>query len=392
MYDFKTLVKRDVQGSNKWALMKQQKPNVGDDIAPLSVADCDLVMAPEIVAGLKQYVSEMVFGYTRPTSAYYEAVIGWFQRRHQWTIEKEWIVQSPGVVAAIYNVIGAFTKENEGVIIMSPVYYPFTTSIEKQNRKVVKNPLINQDGYYTIDFDDLEKKAADANNKLLILCSPHNPVGRVWTLDELTKIYEICVKHQVLILSDEIHCDIIMPSHQHTMFGLVAKGAMKHCLIATAPSKSFNIAGLQTSNLIIGDETLRKTYQDYMAKTAWHGLNAVGIKACEIAYNKAEAWFEAFMSLIVTNRQVFEDFIKQHLPMIKITPLEGTYLQWFDCSALGLSDQELNEFLVQRCDLFLDPGSMFGPEGQQFQRMNLATPTHILQAALQRLKDGVDQL
>lgn len=389
MYDFKTVVRRDAQGSSKWKLMTQHNNHLDPSIVPLSVADTDMVMAPEIVQGLKDYLEVMVLGYTGLTQSYYDAVIGWFKKRHNWDVEASWIVESPGVVNALFNLVAAFTKVNEGVIIMPPVYYPFRSSIEKQDRVVVENELIYKDHGYSINFEDLLEKAQDPNNTLLILCSPHNPVGRVWTKEELTKIAEICYDNNVLVISDEIHFDLILPGFKHTVFSQVSDKAYKNSIIATAPSKTFNLAGLQTSNLVIANPELKATFKQYMDKTPFHALNAIGPKACEIAYTQCDAWLEEFLALIETNRRVFKEFIESKIPAIKVIELQGTYLQWFDCTELGYDDETLNKILIDTCNLYLDAGNLFGASGTQFQRINIACPTHVLQDALIRLEEGI---
>ncbi|QIK68851.1 pyridoxal phosphate-dependent aminotransferase [Erysipelothrix sp. HDW6C] len=391
MYDFKTVINRTEQGSAKWRGMMSAKKDIDPSVMPLSVADTDFVMAPEIVKGLQSYLETMVLGYTLLTPSYYEAVIGWFKRRHNWDVKQEWIVESPGVVTALFNAVGAFTEENDGVVIMQPVYYPFKMSIENQKRRAVETNLIVEEGIYRIDYNDLDLKTQDPSVKMLILCSPHNPVGRVWLREELLAVHEICVRNNVLVVSDEIHFDLIMPGHQHVVFSTLNESAAQNTIVATAPSKTFNLAGLQTSNLVIANPVIRKQYRDYVSLQGFHALNALGPKACEIAYNECEGWLDEFVGLIDTNRRLFKSFIETNIPEIIVYPLEGTYLQWFNCEGLGMSDSELNRFMVENCQLFLDAGNMFGSQGEQFQRINIACPTDKLQEALERLYAGVKE-
>lgn len=385
MYDFKTTVNRLSQGSSKWKLMLEENPNVSKDIIPFSVADTDLVHPPELIEPLKDFLDKAVLGYTLGTSEYYQSVKKWMKNRHNWDIDTEWIVQSPGVIAALYNTIQAFTNKNEGVIIMSPVYYPFKTSILNSNRNLVDVPLICKNESYKINYDLLEEKAKDINNKLLILCSPHNPVGRVWTKEELVKVSDICLKHNVLILSDEIHFDLIMPGHEHTVLATISKNIEQNSIICTAPSKSFNLAGMQTSNIIIPNSELRQKYVNFTEKNGFHSINILGQKTCEIAYNNCEDWLDEFVHLINHNHIELKKYLNEHLPQIKVFDLEGTYLQWMDFNSLGLSPSDLEVFLKQEAELFFDEGYIFGEEGEGFERMNIACPTDVMLKALERL-------
>lgn len=392
MYDFKTLVKRDVQGSSKWLMMKNLKDDVSDDVSPFSVADSDIKMAPEIIEGLKEYLDEMILGYTIPLDSYYQAIIDWNLRRHDFLIEKDWIVTTPGVVKAIGDIIEAFTLENDGVIIMPPVYHYFHKIIGNLNRAVVNNPLTETDGYYTIDYEGLEKLAAVATNKILLFCSPHNPVGRVWKKDELLKVLEIAERHDLIIISDEIHNDLIMPNQKHYLLASINEIGANRTITALSPSKSFNLAGLKTSNLIVKNPQLRETLNNQLAKTAGNGLSAIGPKALELAYNHAEAWFEEFLKLIETNYLMAKDFIEENLPMLKVSDLEGTYLLWVNMKALGFKEPELNEFLINKCEFFIDSGLKFGEPGEGYIRINLASPTETLKTALKRLEKGIKSL
>lgn len=389
MYDFSTLPDRRSCGSEKWSAMQKLNDNLPKDVIPLSVADMELAIAPEITAGLKDFLTDLVPGYTMPTKTYFEAVCGWMLRRHDYKVNAEWIVPSPGVVPALFNAVRAFTKENDGVIIMTPVYYPFYRAAEKNGRRIVINPLLKKGNTYKIDFEDLAKKAARRENKMLILCSPHNPVGRVWTEDELRQISDICLKNDVLVVADEIHSDIIMPGFKHTVFASVSEKAADNCLICTAPSKTFNLAGLQVSNIIIKNEELRRKFIDAGMQTGYGNLNIMAYKACELAYNKCEAWLNELLVHLDNNRKIVESFMKNNLPQIKLTKLEGTYLQWWDCRALGMNKDELESFMTKKALLFLDEGYIFGPEGRGFERINLACPSSLLEAALLRLKKAL---
>ena len=385
-YDFETLVNRSNKGSSKWEGMKEIKSDVGDDIVPLSVADVDFKLAPEIQAGLIEFLqNDPIFGYTVAKDEYYQSVIDWMQDKYNYHIEKDWIVVSDGIVPALGDGVAAFTKESDGVIIFTPVYYPFYKAIENNGRKLVKCPLINENNHYEIDFDKFEQVAKQPENTLLILCSPHNPVGRVWTKDELTKLGQICLENNVTILSDEIHEDLTMPGHQHTPIATISEEIENITVTCTAPSKSFNIAGLQGSNIIIKNPELKEKFVAQQAKKGFHTLNTISFEATRLAYTKGDAWLKEFKELIYQNYLLVVDFINKKLPKVKVLPLEGTYLVWLDFRAYGLTYQELEQKMIN-ADLYLDEGYVFGDEGQGFERVNIATPTKVLQAALERLE------
>ncbi len=388
-YDFTTVVDRNNTGCSKWEQMKGWNPNVSPGVIPFSVADMELKNPPEIIEGLKKYIDTAILGYTMPTDCYLEAVCGWMKKRHYWSIKKEWIVGSPGVVNAFFMAIKALTDEGDGIIIQPPVYYPFYAAIEANRRTLVKNPLAFNGSTYVIDYDDLEQKARDPRNKVLLFCSPHNPVGRVWTPDELGRIGEICLRHQVLIISDEIHFDLIMPGHQHTVFATLSEELANHMIVCTAPSKTFNLAGLQTSNIIIPNPRIRSRFLQAMKSNGFFSLNILGYKACEIAYTQCEQWLEQLLALIYYNHLELKRFIAENIPLIKVFDLEGTYLQWMDFKGLGLNQHELEKFMHFEAQVFCDEGYIFGEEGAGFERMNLACPTIVLLEALERLAAAV---
>ena len=384
-YDFETLVDRSQHGSGKWNGMREKKPDLSQGIVPFSVADMEFKNPPEIAQGLKQYMDTHILGYTSPTQEYLDTVCAWMEKRHHWHIEPEWIVGTHGVVEALLFSVKAFCQPGDGVIVFTPVYYPFYMAIENHNCEIVRCPLAYENTAYSIDFDLLEKLAADENNKMLILCSPHNPVGRVWTPEELARICDICRTHGVRILSDEIHFDIIMPGFEHTVIHNAARPE-DHIIVCTAPSKTFNLAAMQTSNIIIPDEKDRERFR---AVAGHGGPSALGLEACRIAYTQCEGWMEEMIEAVDANRKLAVDFIQEKLPEIKPIQLQGTYLLWLDCTALGKSKEELEELMVQKAELFLDEGYMFGNEGIGFERVNLAVPQWVLQAALERLEKAV---
>jgi cystathionine beta-lyase len=389
-YDFETLVLRKDVGSSKWNWMKKINSNVADDIVPFSVADMELKNPPEIIEGLKRYLDTSILGYTESTEEYYEAVCNWMERRHNWKIKKEWITEFSGVVPALYTIVKALTKEDDGVIVMTPVYYPFYKAITTNNRKIIKNELKLCGDHYEINFEDLEEKAKLESTKLLILCNPHNPVGRVWSEEELKKVGKICIDNDVLIVSDEIHFDLIMPGFKHTVFANISEEFAEASVICTAPSKTFNLAGLQASNIIIPNKRIRdKVLSERRASIGNSGLNIFGYKACEIAYNECEEWLNELIEVLHKNKKLVENFMKANLPEVKVINLEGTYLQWLDFRALEKDHKALEKFMTSEAMLFFDEGYIFGDEGRGFERINLACPTKVLKEALHRLFQAV---
>ncbi len=390
MYDFETLVSRRNLGSVKWE--EANKNNKGnEEIIPFSVADMEFKNAPEIIEGLKEYAEKAIYGYTSATEEYYNAVCSWMKKRHDYDIDKEWIVETAGVVPALHTIVKALTDKNDGIMIMTPVYYPFYGAIENHNRKIVKNKLIYKDGKYTIDFDDFEKKAATDHVKMLILCNPHNPVGRVWTKDELKRIGDICLKNNMIVVSDEIHFDLIMPGNNHTVFSTVSKEFEQNSIICTAPSKTFNLAGLQDSNIIIANEKLRKKVTDELEKSGFFTLNTFAFKACELAYTKCEKWLDELIVVLDENRRCVQKFFEENLPQVTVIPLEGTYLQWLDFRKIEKNHISLQKFMENEAEFYLDEGYLFGEEGKGFERINLACPKHVLEKALQKLLDALNK-
>jgi aminotransferase/cystathionine beta-lyase len=351
----------------------------------------ELANPPEIIQGLKAYLDKAVLGYTQATPEYNQAVIGWMKQRHNWDIKEEWILKSPGVVPAFFAAIKALTKPGEGVIIQSPVYYPFFMAVSDNDRKLVVNPLIRDEDNltYRINFDDLEAKAKDPNNKALLFCSPHNPVGRVWTEEELRKVSEICLRNKVLILSDEIHFDILLPGVKHIVYSSLSKEAETNCVIFTAPSKTFNLAGMQTSNIIIPNKDIYEKLQKEFMTNAAFMLNILGLKACEIAYTQCGQWLDEFILLLKKNHELVKDYFAKNIPQVKVYKLEGTYLQWLDFRAFGMDEKALESFMINKAEWFTDEGYIFGEEGAGFERINLACPTSAVEEALERLKKAL---
>ena len=384
-YDFTTRINRQPQNSSKWQGMRKHNPEVPEGIVPLSVADMELKNPPEITEGLKQFLDNRILGYTDAGEDYYTETVNWMQRRHHWTIDKDWLVLLPGVVTAINVAVRAFVQPREKVAILTPVYYPFKKTIEACGCRTVTSSLINQDGVYSINFEDLETKLADPNVKMLIFCSPHNPIGRVWTKAELTRVGELCLKHDILIVSDEIHFDLILPGHEHTVFASLSKELSDRMIVCTSVSKTFNLAGMQCSNIVISNPDLRAAYKATMSCYINGHLNIMAYEAATLAYRHCEGWLNELLELLETNRKTAVDFFAEHFPKAIVSPLEGTYLLWVDLRVYFTDQNEQEEFMTKKALLFLDEGYLFGEEGSGFERINLACPTSLLKESLMRL-------
>ena len=382
-YDFDTVTDRKNTNAIKYDLAKKRgKP---EDAVSLWVADMDFPTAPCIQKVVAEKAAHGIWGYSRPDNRYYDALKKWYKERHNFEVQNEWVVNTPGVCFALSTAVKAFTNEGESVLIQKPVYYPFFNIINSLQRKVVNSSLILKNNHYEIDFDDFERKIVQENVKMFILCSPHNPGGRVWTKQELQKISEICLAHNVLVVSDEIHSDITFGSNVHTVYGSLSEQALKNSIICTAPSKSFNLAGLQFSNIFIADEKLRKAFSEELDKTGYDEPSVFGIVAATAAYSEGADWFDSVKSYIWENILFAKKYIEENAPQIKVLVPEGTYLLWLDFSKTGLSDSEINDRVLNKAKVWLDSGSMFGKEGEKFQRINCATPRIILEDALKRI-------
>lgn len=385
MYDFTTVKNRRLNGASKWTGMKKADGTpVREDIVPLSVADMEFVNAPEIVAAMHRCADEMTpYGYQNVTEGYLDAVVYWMKHRHQWTIDPEWIVISQGVVKALNQAVKAFTKPGEGVVIMTPVYYPFYSAAACNGTHVVENPLILCEDHYEIDFEDLKQKLADPMNTMLILCTPHNPIGKVFSYEELKQIGELALKYGVLIVADEIHNDLIMPGFTHTMFPTIDKAFEENCIVCTSPSKTFNLAGMSNANIIIPNQVLR---EQYLKDAGFIHINPFALASCVAAYREGEAWLSALIEVLSENVRFMNEYIKQYFPKAIVHELQGTYLLWVDFRAYGLNKDELEHLMREEADLFLDEGYLFGKAGEGFERINLAVPTQILKDAMARMR------
>ncbi len=386
-YDFDKIIDRKGTHAIKWDKHLLEEFFGTSDVLPLWVADMDFQCPQPLIEAMKQKAEEGIYGYSwHKTPEYFDAVTSWMKRRHNWEIEKEWIVYSPGIVPAINVMIRSFTHAGDKIIVQSPVYYPFFSTIENNGRRIQNNQLVYENNKYLFDFDDFEEKAKDPLTKMFILCSPHNPVGRVWTKEELKKLGDICLENDVLIISDEIHHDLILPGYEHTVFSKISGDYNDHTIICTAPSKTFNIAGLQTSNIIIPNKKLLDTFTQGMSGRNSLGIpNAFGISSLISAYNEGEEWLEQVMKYVHENFKFLKTYLEEHLPDVHMVNPEGTYLAWVDFSSLGMNDEERREFLLHKAKVALDGGTMFGKGGEGFERINVACPRSILEECMDRL-------
>ncbi|HWT74764.1 MAG TPA: MalY/PatB family protein [Mobilitalea sp.] len=389
-YNFDSIIDRKNTNSLKYDFATERgKPS---DILPLWVADMDFQTPSEVLDVMHYAVSHGIFGYSEVKADYYDAVHDWFYKHFQWDTLEEWLIKTPGVVFAITLAIRAFTKEGEGVMIQQPVYYPFYESIVYNNRKLITNSLVYDGTQYTIDFSDFEQKIISENVKLFLLCSPQNPVGRVWTKEELIRMGGICLKHHVLVVSDEIHCDFTYPGYEHTVFANINEDFAQNSIICTSPSKTFNLAGLQISNIFIKNDTIRQRFIKEMEASGYSQCNTLGLVACKAAYQYGEPWLQELWAYLLDNLNFTREYLKENLPDIKLVEPQGTYLIWLDFKALKLTRKEMEKLIVHTAKLWLDPGHIFGPVGEGFERINIACPREILKKALDQLTQAVKTL
>lgn len=351
---------------------------------PMWVADMDFRTAPAIIETLQKRVAHGIFGYTHVPDEYYEAVINWLDRRHGLHVRKEWFIYTSGVVPAISAIIKAMTEPGDQVIIQTPVYNCFFSSIRNNGCEIVSNPLVYANNTYTMDYDDLEKKASDPRTKVLILCNPHNPAGRVWKREELERLGEICLRHGVFVISDEIHCELVYPEHKHLPFASISEEFLKHSATCTSASKAFNIAGLQMANIITADEAIRHRIDRAININEVCDVNPFGVIGTIAAYNEGEEWLTQLIAYLESNYRFMQQFCKEHLSEFPLNVLEGTYLVWMNCSALHIPSEELEEKLKNEVKLWLNAGAMYGQDGDEFMRWNIACPRTTLEDGLNR--------
>lgn len=386
-YDFETLF--PPHGHRFWAAMGER--GITDHTAiSYGVAEMKFELCPEVKQALHDCVETGYFGYCGD-NGYSNVVCDFYARRHGWQAKPEWVVQTYGVVLAFSMAIRAFTAPGDGVIIQSPVYTPFFNEIKANGREVIDNALIRCDERYEIDFEDLERKAADPKAKMMILCSPHNPVGRVWSLDELQRISEICLRNGVLVVSDEIHSDLVYGGKHH-VYASISPEAEQNCIICTAPSKSFNIPGLITSNVFVPNAVLREKFSAEVSRCIGHFLNIAGVAAASAAYEKGCEWLDELIDYIRGNAELFRALVQEKLPQAWTPKMEGTYLAWLDLGFLGMDDTELERFLIEKANLFINMGNMYGEAGKGFVRINIGCPRRFVADAVERIAKAIEAL
>ena len=379
-YDFDEIIPRRGTNSYKW-------DSAGDaDVLPMWVADMDFRTAPPVVEALRKRVEHGIFGYVRVPDAYYAAVTNWFARRQAWQNEKEWIIYTTGVVPALSAVITALTVPGDKVMVQTPVYNCFFSSIRNNGCGMITNPLIYRNGTYQINFADLEQKAADPNVKVLLLCNPHNPAGRVWTKQELTRIGDICIRNNVWVVADEIHCELVFPGHTYIPFASISQEFLMHSVTCTSPSKAFNLAGLQIANIISADTDIRTKIDKAINVNEVCDVNPFGVEALMAAYNDSEEWLEELKQYLFDNYNYLRAYFSEYLPEFPVSMLEGTYLVWVDCSVLNQSSDEIVKTLLEKEKLWVNEGSLYGEIGEGFIRIKIACPRQQLIEGLNRLR------
>lgn len=385
-YDFDEIVNRRGTNSVKWDEAKEE------GVIPMWVADMDFKAAPCILEALKKRVDHGVFGYTMVPDSYYESIISWFERRHQWHIERDWIIYTSGVVPAISAIIKALTEPGDKVLVQTPVYNCFFSSIRNNGCTTAENALVRKGNSYEIDFDDFERQAADEKTKVFLLCNPHNPAGRVWTPEELSRMNDICLRHGVKVIADEIHCELVMPGHVFTPFAAVSKACQDNCITTNSPTKSFNIAGLQIANIITSNAEDRQKIDRAININEVCDVNPFGVIALQAAYNEGEDWIDQLNVYLWENYQALKTFFKDNLPQLEIIDLEGTYLVWVNVRTTGMTGNELTDKLLKEGKVFVNRGTMYGKTtGADYIRINIAMPRSLMLEGLKRMKDVIDK-
>ena len=389
-WSFDEVIDRSETQSAKWDYFEK-------DLLPLWVADMDFRVPQPIINAIINRANHGIFGYSYFHSAYFDAVLNWFKRHYSWEIKKEWLAFTPGVIPAINMAIQSFSNPGDKIIVQNPVYYPFFGAIQNNGRRLLYNPLKRIGRRYQMDLDDLKRKIKDIRAKILILCSPHNPVGRVWTRDELINVGEICIENEILIISDEIHCDLILPGFTHTNFASINNNFAMNSITCTSLSKTFNLAGLQLSNIIIPNKKLRNSFINhiesvFIPEEFGYLPNDLSLVAFTAAYQKCDEWLNSLLIYLKQNVDFLKSFIRNNITQIEVIEPEGTYLVWLDFRKLGIDPDKMKNFLRQKARVVLDDGSKFGRGGEGFQRINIACPRTTLQKALERIHNAIKEI
>ena len=386
-YDFDTVVNRWKSDCEKYDTIAQR--GYPEDMIPMWVADMDFSVPESVKNALRETVERGIFGYGLAGDRYYNAVESWFSRRYGWNVQRDWIIQTPGVVTALSAAVRVVTEPGDCVLIQSPVYHQFFNVINRNGRCVVENELKYENGQYTMDFADMEQKIRQHNIKLMLLCSPHNPVCRVWSAEELKEVGRICKQYGVTVLADEIYCDFFSPGYHHTPFATVCPDMAEHLIVCTSPSKGFNIAGLQISNIFVPGEQLREQFRTEIGKVGYNNCNYFGMEACTAAYETGEEWLEECKAYIWKNVQYIQQFVAEKLPQLHIVEPQGTYLMWIDCSGLGLTGDALEDLMLHKAHVWPDMGTKFGEKTGQFIRLALACPHSVVVEVMDRLYKAI---
>jgi len=389
-YNFDEVIDRHGTNCLKYDFHKER--NKPEDTLSLWVADMDFKAPNEVIDAIKQTAEHGIFGYSDIKEDYFQAVHAWFLNHYQWDTKREWMVVTPGVVYALNLAVRAYTKPGDSIMIQRPVYYPFSKVVELNDRNLVNNALVYENGSYHIDFEAFEAQIIEHNVKMFIFCSPHNPVGRVWSKEELLQLGNICLKHHVILITDEIHADFTYPGHKHTMIASLSKELSEITVTCTAPSKTFNLAGLQVSNIFIPNQKLRESFKYEFLLSGYSEANLFGITACKAAYTYGDEWLSQLLVYLKGNIDYVKQYLETYLPKVKMIETQGTYLVWLDFSAYGLSTKELEDYIVHKAKLWLDGGTMFGPEGAGFQRINIACPRSVLEQTMNQLRSAFEPL
>ncbi|MGY0692760.1 MalY/PatB family protein [Virgibacillus sp. FSP13] len=386
-YNFDQVINRKHTASKKWDMLQEHFGT--DNIIPMWVADMDFLSPAPVIEALKNRADQGVYGYTIRTDSYLTSIVDWFKRRHGWSINKEWISHSPGIISALSLITHTFTQPGDKVMVQSPVHHAFYRVLKLQGREVVENPLTFENGQYRMNFDDFEAKL-DPKVKVMFLCSPHNPVGRVWSKEELTKLGEICMKHNILVVSDEVHCDLTFKSQTHIPFASISEEFSNNSITCISPSKTFNLVGLKTSGIIIPNTNIRVKFENAINAFAMAAPSYFGVVALESAYRYGEEWLNQLLDYLQGNVHYLTDFINENLPKVKVIQPEGTYLAWLDFRELDLNRQELNKMVLEEAHIGFDDGPIFGTGGEGFMRLNFAAPRSVLEQGLQQLKQALN--
>lgn len=387
--DFDSIIDRKKTNCLKYDFAKRR--GMPEDVLPLWVADMDFKVSSYVQDALNRQIAHGIFGYSEVQEEYFETVRGWMKRHYDWEVSAGWLIKTPGIVYALAMAVKAFTKPGDGVLLQLPVYYPFSEVIEDNGRVIVSNTLVyGEDNKYHIDFDDFERKITEENIKMFFLCNPHNPVGRVWTKEELIRMGDICYKHHVIVVSDEIHADFVFQG-RHQVFANLKKEYEEITITCTSPSKTFNLAGLQISNIFIANPQMKRAFRKQVDASGYSQLNVMGLVACEAAYRDGEEWYQAMYRYVQDNIAFTKKYVEENLSGVTMVEHEGTYLVWLDFRDTGLNVEELEDLIVHKAKLWLDSGKIFGDSGKGFQRINVACPRAVLEEALNKLKAAIDE-